>query len=124
MADFNSTQAQLAAARTAHDAAQLAALHAAAKAHQAQAALDLATRQASPRGDAQSLSQLGAADIQASASQTAAQKAVESARVIVVQATSAFAIFNIPQQNVALLNDSSPFLLFPVRIETRFHAQS
>ena len=51
MADFNSTQAQLAAARTAHDAAQLAALKAAAQARQAQAALDLATRQASSQDE-------------------------------------------------------------------------
>ena len=53
---------------------------------------------------------------------SAAQNALQSARASVVQATAAFANFNTPQQNVALLSDSSPFLLFPVRIETRFRA--
>ncbi len=75
-----------------------------------------------PHGDAQNLSQLAAAAKQAVASQTAAQNALQSARASVVQATAAFANFNTPQQNVALLSDSSPFLLFPVRIETRFRA--
>jgi hypothetical protein len=123
MADFNSTQAQLAAARTAHDAAQLAALQAAARARQAQAAFDLATRQTSSQDKgAQNLAQLAAAAKQAAASQAAAQNALQSARASVVQATAAFANFNTPQESVALLSDSSPFLLFPVRIETRFRA--
>jgi hypothetical protein len=123
MADFNSTQAQLAADRTAHDAAQLAALKTAAQARQAQSALDLATRQTSSQDKgAQNLAQLAAAAKQAAASQTAAQNALQSARASIVQATAAFANFNTPQENVALLNDSSPFLLVPVRIETRFRA--
>src|SRR5271169_5908073 len=121
MADFTSTQSQLAAARAAQDEAQLAALQAAARARQAQAALDLATRQTTTRREgAQNLAQLAAAAKEAAASQSAAQNALQSARATVAKATAAFANFSTPQQNVALLNDSSPFLLFPVRIETRF----
>jgi hypothetical protein len=124
MADFTSTQSQLATARAAQDAAQLAALQAAARARQAQAALDLATRQAtSQREGAEKLAQLAAAAKEAAASQSAAQNALQSARASVVQATAAFANFNTPQQNVTLLDDSSPFLLFPVRIETRFRSE-
>lgn len=121
MPDFNSAQSQLAAARSALDSAQLAARQAAARASQAQAALDLATRQINPKGDqAQNLARLAAAAKQAAADQTTANQALQSTRASVSQATTAFAPFRTPQQNVSLLSDSSPFLLLPVRIETRF----
>ena len=61
MADFTSTQSQLASARTAQDAAQLAATQAAARARQAQDALELATRQTSSRDDSGILAKLSAA---------------------------------------------------------------
>lgn len=125
MADFTSAQSQLAAARGAQYAAQLAALQAAARARQAQAVLDLATRQSSPRGDqAQNLAQLAAAAKRASADQASANQALQTARARVNQATASFAQFRTPQQNVNLLSDSSPFLLLPVRIETRFRTVS
>ena len=80
MPDFTSTQAQLAAARTNQDAAQLAALEAAARSRQAQSALDLATRQtSSARGQNEKLSQLAAAAKQASADQAAANQALSQA---------------------------------------------
>jgi len=121
MPDFTSTQAQLAAARTNQDAAQLAALEAAARSRQAQSALDLATRQtSSARGQNEKLSQLAAAAKQASADQAAANQALKDARERVNQAVTDFAEFRIPQHNVSQLSDRSPFVLFPVRIETRF----
>src|SRR5712691_1651508 len=121
MADFTSAQSQLAAARGDQDSAQLAALQAAARARQAQAALDLATRQISSKGDQkQKLAQLAAAAKRASADQAAANQALQNARARVSQATTAFGQFRTPQRNVSLLSDSWPFLLFPVRIETRF----
>lgn len=121
MADFASTQAQLAAARAAQQSAQLAAKQAAARASQAQSALDLATRRISTRGDQnQQLAQLAAAAKQASAYQAAANQTLQRAGSAVNQATASFAEFSTPQRNVGLLDDASPFLLFPVRIETRF----
>ena len=121
MTDFTSTQSLLATARADYAAAQQAALMAAARARQAQAALDLATRQGSAAGDqAPNLAQLAAAAKRAAADQAEANQAVQKARAAVGQATAAFAQFGTPQQNVGRLSDSSPFLLFPVRIETRF----
>ncbi len=124
MADFTSTQSQLAAARAAQDTAQLAAMQAAARASQAQDALDLATRQTASNSDSGTLARLSAAAQQAAADQAAAQKSFEAARSAVASAAAAFATFSTPQQNVSQLNDSSPFLLLPVRIETRFRTAS
>ena len=121
MADFISAQAQLAAARAAQESAQTAALQAAARASQAQAALDLATRQVSSAGDQnQQLAQLAEAAKSAAADQAAATQKLQGARRIVSQATAGFGQFSTPQQNVSQLSDASPFLLLPVRIETRF----
>ena len=123
MADFAAAQAQLVTAHTQFDSAQRAALAASARAKQAQAALDLATRQGSPEDrQNQKLAQLEAAVQQASALQVEAGVALGNARSAVVRATANFGQFRTPQQNVSLLNDSSPFVLFPVRIETRFRA--
>jgi hypothetical protein len=123
MADFSSAQSQLAAARGARDSAQLAALQAAARARQAQAALDLAKRQSGAGGDrGQNLAQLATTATLAAADQAAAKQALQDARARVSQVTADFAQFRTPQHNVGLLNDSSPFLLLPVRIETRFRA--
>lgn len=120
MADFTSAQSQLAAARAAQDAAQLAASQAAARARQAQDALDAARRQVSPQDDSGRIAQLTGALRRAAEQQAAAQKTLQSARGDVATATVAFADFSTPQRNVSLLSDSTPFLLFPVRIETRF----
>jgi hypothetical protein len=121
MADFTSAQAQLAAARANHDEAQLASLQAAARARQAQAALDLATRQTtSARDQKQKLAQLTAAAKQAAVDQATAKQALNDARLRVNRLTTEFAEFRSPDRNVTRLSDTSPFLLFPVRIETRF----
>ena len=123
MADFTSAQAMLAAARAAGNSAQLASLQAAARARQAQSALEVATRQGSATADQQEkLAQLAAAAKQAFTDLAAANQALQHARAAVSQATAGFAPFRMPQQNVALLSDGAPFVLFPVRIETRFRA--
>jgi hypothetical protein len=119
MADFNSAQAELAAARANQASAQLTALQYAARARQAQAALDLRTRQ-NGSGESQELAQLTAAARQAAADLAAANQTLTNSRSAVSVATAGFAPFRAPQENVGLLNDSSPFLLLPVRIETRF----
>ncbi len=125
MADFISAQAQLAAARAAQESAQTAALQAAARASQAQAALDLATRQVSSAGGQnQQLAQLAEAAKSAAADQAAATQKLQGARSIVSQATAGFGQFSTPQQNVSQLSDASPFLLLPVRIETRFRTST
>jgi hypothetical protein len=121
MADFTSAQAQLAAARANHDEAQLASLQAAARARQTQAALDIATRQTtSARDQKQKLAQLAAAAKQAAGDQADAKQALKDARATVDRVTAQFAEFSSPERNVSRLSDTSPFLLFPVRIETRF----
>ena len=91
MPDFSSTQAQLKSARTALAAAQLTSLRAAA-----------------------------ATGRQAAAGQTAARTALGAAQAAVKSATAAFAAFSDPTQNIGQVVDSVPFLLLPVRIETRF----
>ena len=122
MPDFNSNQSQLNAARGALDQAQLDALHATERARQTQTALDLATRQAQANDgeDARKLEQLSAAAQQASAHKVAAQASLQHSRVSLAEISAQFAVFSDPRQNIARFGDDSPFLLFPVRIETRF----
>jgi hypothetical protein len=120
VADFTSGQSKLAAARAALNAKQLAALEASAAARQAQATLDLATRQISSANENHTLASLTANAKRASAEEASAKQALKDAKDSVSAATSDFAVFRDPRRNVASLADDSPFLLFPVRIETRF----
>lgn len=120
MADFNTTQAQLEAARAALQQAQVSAVTAAARAQQAQATLDTAQRQARDEHGQQKLAQLAAAAKQALADSDAAKAALGRSRASVSQLTGIFGQFSDPRQNINLLSASSPFLLFPVRLETRF----
>ncbi|MGZ4835771.1 MAG: hypothetical protein ACXVZZ_09045, partial [Terriglobales bacterium] len=121
MADFTTNQTAMAAARSALDRAQLAATQAAARAQQAQSALDGAVRQQNANleggGD---LAQLQAAAKQAAAQRDAAKAALQRSRAAVSEVGAQFAEFSDPRRNVERLSDSAPFLLFPVRIETRF----
>lgn len=122
MPDFTTAQSQLNAARSAAGQAQVAALTAAETARQAQAALDAANR----RQNAQD--RTGAVDIQrlrdaASTAATAKQAAIANlahVRAGLSAATAQFAEFSDPRRAVTQLSNSIPFLLFPVRIETRF----
>jgi len=120
MGDFNSIQGQLDAARGTLQQAQVTATQAAARAEQAQSVLAAAQRQASGAGDNQALARLAAAAKKAAAQSDAAKAALGSSRAAVSSLTGQFAEFSDPRQNVSLLSANSPFLLFPVRIETRF----
>jgi hypothetical protein len=124
MATFTTAQSLLSAARAGQDAAQLSASQAAARLRQAQEALDSATRQTSPQDDSGTIVKLADAVRRATEQLQAAQKALESTRAGVAGATAAFGKFTTPQQSVSLLSAGSPFLLFPVRIETRFRTSS
>ncbi|MGZ4826877.1 MAG: hypothetical protein ACXVY9_05880, partial [Terriglobales bacterium] len=121
MADFTTNQTAIAAARSALDRAQLAATQAAARAQQAQSALDGAVRQqnANQEGGGD-LAQLQAAAKQAAAQRDAAKAALQRSRAAMSEVGAQFAEFSDPRRNVERLSDSAPFLLFPVRIETRF----
>ena len=118
MADFAANQTQLSAARAALDKAQLAATQADQALRQARAALAAASRQQNPQSEA--LGQLTEAVQHATADQEAARNQLQQSRASVVAASALFAQFSDPRQNVAQLSNASPFLLLPVRIETRF----
>ena len=124
MSDFNSSQAQLIAAREAAVQAQLAAIKAADQARAAQTAVDLgARRQVS--GDPQSAANLEKLKDEASKAQAASTQsrtALAEARTSLRAVTAQFGAFSDPTQAVQLLSNASPFLLFPIRIETRFRA--
>ena len=123
MTDFATAQAELTAARANQQSAQMSALQAAARANQAQAALELATRHTRSADERiEQLTQLAAVAEQTAADQTAANEQLQTARSTTSLATEAFARFSSPQQNVGQLGDDSPFLLLPIRIETRFRA--
>src|SRR5437667_12062224 len=126
MPDLSSTQAATAGARGALDEAQLAALQASARAQQAQAALDQAIRQRNAQLDdgGGQVAQLEAAARHAAAERDAAKARLQGTRASLAAVSSQFAEFSDPRRNVARLSDSSPFLLFPVRIETRFRTIS
>jgi len=118
MVDFTTAQSLLAAARARRDAAQRAALEAAARARQAQSALELATRQQRRASDG-----LAAAAREASSTLASSTAALRDASAAVEQASAAFASFSLPQRGVGQLDGAAPFLLFPVRIETRFRVR-
>jgi hypothetical protein len=120
MADFASNQQQLAAARSALEKAQLAATQAAARAQKAQATVVLATRQHAAQREGGTLAQLQAEAKQALAASDAAKAALQKSRASLASVAGDFAVFTDPRQNVGRLSDAIPFLLFPVRIETRF----
>jgi hypothetical protein len=122
MPDFPTTQSQLNTARAAVDQAQVASLQAAALARQAQAALDSAMRQhnAHDRAGAAIVQQLSEAAIAATKAKQASLDSLANARGDLAAATAQFAAFSDPRQAIGLLSNSTPFLLFPVRIETRF----
>ncbi len=122
MADFASTQQAVTAARGALDRARIAATAAATRASETAAALKLAIRRRhlDDHGAVDAVPGLEAAATEAAAALEAAQSAVKRARAAVIDASGVFAEFSDPRRTVTTLSSSSPFLLFPVRIETRF----
>ena len=121
MADFASSQQAVAAARGALDRARIAATAAATRASEAEAALKLALRQRhTDHGAGDAVPALEAAATEAAAALQAAHSAVTRARASVMDASGVFAEFSDPRRTVTTLSSRSPFLLFPVRLETRF----
>jgi hypothetical protein len=121
MADFPSSRAAVQVARATAQSAQLAATQAAENARRTQDALDVGIRQRTSR---ESLAALQAAASQAAAERERARTMVGEARAAASAAAKGFQVFSDPRRNLAQLPDDSPFLLFPVRVETRFHPAS
>src|SRR4051794_6778282 len=123
MADFLANQQTILSARRALDAAEIDSVTAAARAQQAQDALDRAVRlQAADRGHQRdgNIAQLEAAARQAAEQRDAARRRLADARASLGGAAAQFAEFSDPRRNIGRLSDTAPFLLFPIRIETRF----
>lgn len=125
MADFSTTQAALAQARAESNQSQGAASLAAEKAKQIQAALDRLNRAANAN-DGDALAQKARLEEQLArvkADAATARKAAGAANERVSAALAGFAGFTDPRQNVDRLSAELPFLLLPVRVETRFVTQ-
>jgi hypothetical protein len=121
MADFQSNQCQLAAARAARDAAQTSLSAALETLKQAQANLNQYLRRATT-GDRedQEKARLERAVAEATAAVNQQKSAVQRANSGAEAALEGFASFTDPRQNLSHLSARSPFLLLPVRVETRF----
>ena len=121
MADFQSNQSQLAAARAARDAAQTSLSAALETLKQAQANLNQYLRRATT-GDRedQEKARLEHAVAEATAAVNQQKSAVQRANSGAEAALEGFASFTDPRQNLSHLSARSPFLLLPVRVETRF----
>ncbi len=122
MPDFNTNQAQLNEARAARAAAETAAAQASEQQRQLTQQLAQLSRTLNPNDraaleqQASLENQLKQATVDTQAKQTAVQNAMQAATA----ALEGFATFTDPRSNLGVLNDSLPFLLFPVRVETRF----
>jgi hypothetical protein len=124
MQDFNTSQAQLNKARAIRAAAESSAAQAAELQRSLTSQLAQLSRRLNPN-DRAALKQKATLEAQlkqATADTQAKQVAVQNARQSVTSALEGFASFTDPRKNLNVLNDLSPFLLFPVRIETRFVA--
>ncbi len=121
MADFQTNQSQLAAARAALASVQSALSAALETQKQAQANLNQYLRRAKS-GDREDPEKprLEQAVAQATAAVTQQKTAVQRANAGAEAALEGFASFTDPRQNVSQLSTGSPFLLLPVRVETRF----
>src|SRR3954466_11965722 len=122
MADFLANQQTILSARRALDAAEIDSVTAAARAQQARDALDRGVRLQSDQ-DAHrkvDIEQLEAAAQQAAEQRDVARRRLADARASLGAAGAQFAEFSDPRRNIGRLSDTAPFLLFPVRIETRF----
>jgi hypothetical protein len=122
MADFTSGQTQLAQARAQLAAAQADAAQAAEQKKQIQAQLDALARRANPhdRISAAEKAHLQELAAQAAKDLDAKQSVAQRASQTVSGALEQFTQFTDPRRNAGQLSDQSPFLLLPVRVETRF----
>jgi hypothetical protein len=124
MQDFSAIQAQLRQARAALEAARAAASQATTHQKTVQAAWDHAARRVDPNDQAAvaTHAQHEALAKQADENLRAAQAEVQRAQAAARAAHEEFAPFTDPREHVGRLSDRSPFLLMPLRIETRFAA--
>ena len=122
MADFVQSQSEVAKARTALAAARSAAAQAAETKKKLVAQLAQLSRTSGSNDPAASdrQAQLAAQLNQATSDAQAKQQVFSAAKQSVDRAMAGFEIFSDPRQNIASLKDSLPFVLMPVRIETRF----
>jgi hypothetical protein len=122
MEDFADARTILTQARDAAQAAQQAAAAAEQRQLGLAAAIQQLQRQVGPADEdgAAQLDRLQGELSQASEAATAAASAAATADQQARAAAEGFASFTDPRENIGLLADSAPFLLFPVRVETRF----
>ncbi len=120
--DFAFNQSQLAQARAARAAAETEAAQAAEQKKKLQSALDQFNRSADPHArDAAATKAKLEGQLKQAAQEVTNRKAASLASGRTVDAAlEGFATFSDPRRNIGQLNDRSPFLLFPLRIETRF----
>jgi hypothetical protein len=120
MAD--SARSELTAARRAHDAKADEARRATQelRALEAERARFLRDAPSGDRATAAKAAELKQAIEAAATAVKAAKGALGEAIKTTAQAAAAFAEFSDPRQNVGRLSDRSPFVLMPIRIETRF----
>ena len=122
MTDFSSSQTQLNGVQAARAAAQAGAARAAEQQRGLTQQLAQLTRSLDPRNRA-SLEQKASLEAQlqqVTAAGAKAQGTLQQANQALEAALEGFATFTDPRQSLGALSDQSPFLLFPVRIETRF----
>jgi hypothetical protein len=122
MADFATTQQNLAEARKGSAAAQTAAGLAVQRQKAAAAERDRFARSLDPNDQA-ALVRMARLDARVTEAETEAERqraAAQQATTAAAVALGEFTIFTHPRQNVGQLSDASPFVLFPIRLETRF----
>jgi hypothetical protein len=122
MTDFISSQTQLNGSQATRVAAQAAAARAAEQQLSLTRQLAQLARSLDPNNRAalEQKANLEAQLQQATAAGAKAQAMLQQANQALEAALEGFATFTDPRQNLGALSDQSPFLLFPVRIETRF----
>ncbi len=122
MADFTSAQAQLTSARAAQASAQAEQAQAAQVVKALTIQIGVISRSLDPndRAGAAQLATLEQQLANAQATLAASATAASSAVAASISALTAFEQFSDPRQSVGQLASTLPFLLLPIRIETRF----
>jgi hypothetical protein len=122
MADFEKSIQDLSKARNANDDARRKRDAARRKLQRLETQIEQVKRQANSGNNsaAQKLDQLNTAHSQAATSLKNAETASAAAKGALEEGYTQFFAFSDPTTFVEKLDDSLPFLLFPVRIETRF----
>src|SRR5258708_8156869 len=122
MASFSESQSGVSQARSQYSAAVSAASSASEARKQLAGQLEQLTRTTGPK-DEEGLQQIQRLQVQikeANANVDSKRSAVTTARSNIDQAPAQFSVFSDPRHNIGSFSDALPFLLFPVRIETRF----